>query len=194
MNIYYIKHNYKISKGLTRDEKHAFDSQFCLELVNTPYSNEFLQTVRENPPKLYWGTKADSMVDKKVKSISDYPPGSSEALVVKTTAFEVLKPIIGNCGIAIPAMCSDAALTMLIVTGYVDCVDYNRSKLHYFTNSNKIMRIEKLVLRNEKLTNVNNIFHLGVPRHAQCFCTQAFVDGVNENKLTGFVFEPVEVV
>lgn len=71
----------------------------------------------------------------------------------------------------------------------LDVVNYDKSDFVRFKNSNKILTFRKLVLRKELICD--DIFKIkDMPIGCQQFVSEEFKRIVEENNLTGFIFEP----
>ena len=107
-------------------------------------------------------------------------------------AIECLMPVMANDIEILPLIFNDDADKFfgINIIKVLDVVDYNKSDIVRFKNSNKILAFRKIVLKNELITD--NIFKIiDMPIGCQQFVSEEFKKIVKENNLTGFIFEPV---
>ena len=78
-------------------------------------------------------------------------------------------------------------LFVLNVTEIRDCLDREKSKLKLFSNSGRIMRIEKYAFHREMLSNAF-IFKIPEEVHAHPYVTDGFKNLIEQNGIKGFKF------
>lgn len=74
------------------------------------------------------------------------------------------------------------------VIDIIDCLNYDKSELKYFSSSGRVMDVEKYVFKTEKLKNAI-IFKLPEFPKSISYVTEEFKKAVEENNIKGFKFK-----
>lgn len=107
-------------------------------------------------------------------------------LVFSERALRALEPLISTSIEALSLGCEAAKLYAINILDIVDCLDYSRAHLTRFSDSGKIMRIEKFAFYDEcvKGHHIFKIPELKVP----IFVSDAFKRTVDNHHLEGLIF------
>ena len=106
-------------------------------------------------------------------------------------ALKVLYPLIANSVEVLDLDCKDGKYYGINVTAVLDIIDYERADYKTFRDGKRIMYFKKYAFRDTNELHQHNIFKLiDEPKRAS-FVTEKFKNSVEENYLTGFVFELV---
>ncbi|MBC7938225.1 MAG: hypothetical protein H7Z19_00435 [Chitinophagaceae bacterium] len=107
--------------------------------------------------------------------------------VFSQRAKELLQPHLYGLGQWIELLSNEAPYWLFFVTNLVDALDVERSKVLYFTNSSKVMRIARYAFKRELLHD-QWLFTLPQRPGSNRLVTDRFVDFAREHGLTGFRF------
>ena len=77
------------------------------------------------------------------------------------------------------------------VVSVLDVLDYSKSIYRIFPNTNKIAIVEKYAIRNCADLKNHNIFKIVDEPRGRSFVSEKFKNAVEQNNLTGFLFELV---
>ena len=124
----------------------------------------------------------------KDKPIADFMSGFV-SVAISGKALGVLTPSLLDQAECLP-LNTDAGTYFALNVTAVNCLDQGHSTLKLFSNSQRIMRVEKYAFYWEKLNGIH-IFRLPELGISRLFVSDTFKQAVEENSLTGLLFYPV---
>lgn len=161
------KYNYLIPvKPFTVDELWAFDGK---SLVDT------------------WKPRKFKLAKKTKQKLSDAP--GFEFLILSPKAYSVLEEIMGKSIEVLDVLYDDEKYYGINILAVLDTLDYENSEYETFSNSDKIMAIDKYCFRMTKELEQNHIFKIKEEKHY--FVSDEFKTVVEQNHLEGFRFQLV---
>lgn len=124
------------------------------------------------------------------KPIGDVYPVTIGTVVINEKAFRALEPYIRSYVQVLSATIKAQKVYVLNFTTVIDCLDRENSKVIFFSNSNRIMEIEKFAFFKDLLTDA---FAFKIPEEIQSspFVNEKFKNIVEQNNIKGFKFVPV---
>ena len=126
--------------------------------------------------------------------ISDETPDlnfvSTTTPLLTPKAFDILYPYLKPYSQFFETTTDYGNMFLVNVTNINDCLDYKNCELKYFSNSERIMRIDNFCFFDEKLNELE-IFLIPEERRAFPYVTEGLKNIIEENGLTGFRFELV---
>lgn len=124
------------------------------------------------------------------KPLYDFVHGESAAPFVSERAKKVLEPLVGNAVQFWPiGRIKDSDFYILNVIRILDCLDVDQSKISYASDvPGKVLGVQKAIFDFTKVPRDAVIFKISqYPR--PIYVTDAFVDCIRKNRLTGVGFE-----
>ena len=108
-------------------------------------------------------------------------------MALSERALSAVRSRIAHCGQFLPLDFPEAPYSLFNVTRVVDALDTKRSEIKRFEDGgiDRVMRYEFF----PELVSTEWVFKVEHSRRGRAFCTERFVDLVNENSLTGFRFD-----
>ncbi|MGB8455800.1 MAG: DUF1629 domain-containing protein [Anaerocolumna sp.] len=123
--------------------------------------------------------------------LSDAPFSVPGIPIFSIKAIECLKEVLGKNMEILPVYIDEQEFYLLNVLEVVDCLDYDKSEIKYFSGEPKrIMKIVKYAFIEQKL-NGKNIFRIKEQKRAGLFVTDKFKEAVEKSGLEGFEFREV---
>ncbi len=126
--------------------------------------------------------------DEKDKPIGDVFSVNTCSYIVNERAYKVLYPYVKNHSQIFKIKSDDKIFYVISVIDIIDCLDYNKSEIKYFSSSGRVMDVEKYVFKTEKLKNAT-IFKLPEFPKGISYVTEEFKKVVEKNNIKGFKFE-----
>ena len=108
--------------------------------------------------------------------------------VVSPKVIETIKDLTEGQAEYLTLLCIDYEYYLVNVVNVVDAIDYSKAKAKYFSNSNKVMRFEKIAFLEEKLKG-NHIFKLVEHCHVTIYVSDEFRQRVIDSGITGAKFD-----
>ena len=106
-------------------------------------------------------------------------------------ALSALEPLIRDSVEVLPLAFKEKPYWGINVVSVLDVLDYSKSIYRIFPNTNKIAIIEKYAFRNCAELKKHNIFKIIDEPQTRPFVSDEFKNAVEQNNLTGFLFELV---
>lgn len=122
------------------------------------------------------------------KPIGDVTSINTSSYIINEKAYKILFPYLSNHCQIFELMNENQLFYVVNVTDLIDCLDYDKSELLYFSSSNRVMEVEKYVFKTEKLKNAT-IFKLPEFPKSISYVTEKFKKVIEDNNITGFKFK-----
>lgn len=106
-------------------------------------------------------------------------------------ALNALEPLIRDSVEVLPLAFKEKPYWGINVVSVLDVLDYSKSIYRIFPNTNKIAIVEKYAFRNCAELKNHNIFKIVDEPRGRSFVSEKFKNAVEQNNLTGFLFELV---
>lgn len=122
------------------------------------------------------------------KPIGDVSSISTSSYIINEKAYKVLYPYLKEHSQIFQLKNENKIFYVINVTDIIDCLDYEKSEVKYFSSSNRVMDIEKYAFHSEKLKKAT-IFKIPEFPKGISYVTEEFKKVVEENNITGFKFK-----
>lgn len=137
--------------------------------------------------------KFDKIYPSKYKDEIDKPIGDVfsveiSSFILNEKSYKVLYPYLKNHSQIFKIKSDNKIFYVVNVIDIIDCLNYDKSELKYFSSSGRVMDVEKYVFKTEKLKNAT-IFKLPEFPKSISYVTEEFKKAVEENNITGFKFK-----
>lgn len=106
-------------------------------------------------------------------------------------ALNALESLIRDSVEVLPLAFKEKPYWGINVVSVLDVLDYSKSIYRIFPNTNKIAIVEKYAIRNCADLKNHNIFKIVDEPRGRSFVSEKFKNAVEQNNLTGFLFELV---
>lgn len=135
----------------------------------------------------------DKIYPSKYKDEIDKPIGDVfsveiSSFILNEKSYKVLYPYLKNHSQIFKIKSDNKIFYVVNVIDIIDCLNYDKSELKYFSSSGRVMDVEKYVFKTEKLKNAT-IFKLPEFPKGISYVTEEFKKAVEENNITGFKFK-----
>ncbi len=120
----------------------------------------------------------------------DFPSLIPYIPVFSKRALDVLVDVIGKYGQFLPLICEGETYFAFNVTNVLDALDYSLSSVKRFRGSDRIMKVDKYVFREDEIVG-EDVFKVSGLAKSEVFVTEKIVELVELNKLLGFDFVPI---
>ena len=120
----------------------------------------------------------------------DFSTMQGAPTVISKRAAEILADLIHGQVELLPLIAADQEWYLLYATNMVDAVDFSKSTVKFFPNSQRIMWIDKLVFFADKVAG-NHIFKIPQDKVSSIYVSDEFRQRVLDAGLTGIKFELV---
>lgn len=135
----------------------------------------------------------DKIYPSKYKDEIDKPIGDVfsveiSSFILNEKSYKVLYPYLKNHSQIFKIKSDNKIFYVVNVIDIIDCLNYDKSELKYFSSSGRVMNVEKYVFKTEKLKNAT-IFKLPEFPKSISYVTEEFKKAVEENNITGFKFK-----
>ncbi len=127
--------------------------------------------------------------DTKMLKVGDFPHLSPGILVVSSKAYEMISVYKREVQ-TIPFKVGENQYYLGNVVNVIDCLDYDKSIIKNFPNSDKILRIKNFSFNQEKLEG-ETLFKIPELNTSRIFVTREFIKSYEDNSLEGLVFNEV---
>lgn len=161
-------------------------------LVPVKYSHDESQSFDSNKKKSHWTPMPVKRLNpEKGLELSDISGFMTSFPVFDQKALDILEPLIRDSVEVLPLAFKEKPYFGINVVSVLDVIDYSKSIYRTFPNTKKIAIIEKYAFRNcDELKN-HNIFKIIDEPQTRPFVSDKFKNAVEQNNLTGFLFELV---
>lgn len=122
------------------------------------------------------------------KPIGDVSSISTSSYIINEKAYKVLYPYLKEHSQIFQLKNENKIFYVINVTDIIDCLDYEKSEVKYFSSSNRVMDIEKYAFHSGKLKKAT-IFKIPEFPKGISYVTEEFKKVVEENNITGFKFK-----
>lgn len=132
-------------------------------------------------------SKHKSETGKPIGDVYHFTPGTA---IVNEKTYHILEPFIHNCVQVLPAIVKSQKVYVLNFITVIDCLNRENSQLIFFSNSNRIMEIEKFAFNKEMLTDAI-VFKIPEEIQSPPLVTEEFKILIEQNEIKGFKFVQV---
>lgn len=122
------------------------------------------------------------------KPIGDVFSVEISSFILNEKSYKVLYPYLKNHSQIFKIKSDNKIFYVVNVIDIIDCLNYDKSELKYFSSSGRVMDVEKYVFKTEKLKNAT-IFKLPEFPKSISYVTEEFKKVVEENNIKGFKFK-----
>lgn len=135
----------------------------------------------------------DKIYPSKYKDEIDKPIGDVfsveiSSFILNEKSYKALYPYLKNHSQIFKIKSDNKIFYVVNVIDIIDCLNYDKSELKYFSSSGRVMDVEKYVFKTEKLKNAT-IFKLPEFPKSISYVTEEFKKVVEENNIKGFKFK-----
>lgn len=135
----------------------------------------------------------DKIYPSKYKDEIDKPIGDVfsveiSSFILNEKSYKTLYPYLKNHSQIFKIKSDNKIFYVVNVIDIIDCLNYDKSELKYFSSSGRVMDVEKYVFKTEKLKNTT-IFKLPEFPKSISYVTEEFKRVVEENNIKGFKFK-----
>lgn len=135
----------------------------------------------------------DKIYPSKYKDEIDKPIGDVfsveiSSFILNEKSYKALYPYLRNHSQIFKIKSDNKIFYVVNVIDIIDCLNYDKSELKYFSSSGRVMDVEKYVFKTEKLKNAT-IFKLPEFPKSISYVTEEFKKAVEENNIKGFKFK-----
>lgn len=135
----------------------------------------------------------DKIYPSKYKDEIDKPIGDVfsveiSSFILNEKSYKVLYPYLKNHSQIFKIKSDNKIFYVVNVIDIIDCLNYDKSELKYFSSSGRVMDVQKYVFKTEKLKNAT-IFKLPEFPKSISYVTEEFKKAVEENNIKGFKFK-----
>lgn len=134
-----------------------------------------------------WEPRKFKLAKKNRQELSDAP--GFEFLILSPRAYDVLQNVMGKSIEVLDVLYDNEKYYGINILSVLDVLDYGKSEYETFSNSDKIMAIDKYCFKITKELKQNHIFKIKEEKHY--FVSEEFKTVVEENHLKGFKFQLV---
>lgn len=122
------------------------------------------------------------------KPIGDVFSVEISSFILNEKSYKALYPYLKNHSQIFKIKSDNKIFYVVNVIDIIDCLNYDKSELKYFSSSGRVMDVEKYVFKTEKLKNAT-IFKLPEFPKSISYVTEEFKKVVEENNIKGFKFK-----
>lgn len=135
----------------------------------------------------------DKIYPSKYKDEIDKPIGDVfsveiSSFILNEKSYKALYPYLKNHSQIFKIKSDNKIFYVVNVIDIIDCLNYDKSELKYFSSSGRVMDVQKYVFKTEKLKNAT-IFKLPEFPKSISYVTEEFKKVVEENNIKGFKFK-----